>query len=92
MLKLIHMVIKAGEQANVPVAMCGEMAGDFRYTRLLLALGLRELSMHPATLPQIRHIIQNTDIAALAGDVGQVLTLACSEEVEQYVDCINANG
>ena len=61
-LKLIYMVLKAGRKANIPVSMCGEMAGDPRYTRLLLGLGLREFSAQPAALLEVKRVI-NTSIA-----------------------------
>ena len=44
-LQLIRLVIKAGNNAQIPVSLCGEMAGNVKYTRLLLALGLRNFSM-----------------------------------------------
>jgi len=56
-LKLIAQTITAGRQAGIPVAMCGEMAGDPRYTKLLLGLGLEEFSMHPNSHPPIKQII-----------------------------------
>ena len=46
-LRLIAATLAAGDGAGIPVGMCGEMAGDPRYTRLLLGLGLREFSVHP---------------------------------------------
>ncbi|MES9906288.1 MAG: phosphoenolpyruvate--protein phosphotransferase [Sedimenticola sp.] len=49
-LRLIRMTIAAGEHAGIPVAMCGEMAGDRRYIPLLLGLGLREFSVPPVSL------------------------------------------
>jgi phosphotransferase system enzyme I (PtsI) len=64
-LRLIRMTIEAGAQAGIPVAMCGEMAGDPRYTRLLLGLGLTEFSMHPASLLEIKRIIIDADVGAL---------------------------
>ncbi len=62
-LKLIHTTIMAGKKENIPVAMCGEMAGETKYTRLLLGLGLREFSVHPATLLEVKQIVidSNTD-------------------------------
>src|SRR3546814_20611937 len=45
-LQLISHTINAGVGAHIPVTMCDEMAGDPRYTRLLLGLGLTEFSMH----------------------------------------------
>ena len=64
-LRLIHTTIKAGKKENIPVAMCGEMAGETKYTRLLLGLGLREFSVHPATLLEVKQIIIDSDIGEL---------------------------
>lgn len=62
-LRLILATIKAGKQAGVPVAMCGEMAGDARYTRLLLGLGLKEFSVHPNALLEVKQAINETNIS-----------------------------
>jgi len=64
-LKLIHTTIKAGKKENIPVAMCGEMAGESKYTRLLLGLGLREFSVHPATLLEVKQIVIESNIRKL---------------------------
>ena len=64
-LRLIQGVIKAGRKANIPVSMCGEMAGDSRYTRLLLAMGLREFSMPPANLLEVKQLVRESDIGKL---------------------------
>ncbi len=47
---LVSRVIQTANRAKVPVAICGEMAGDIRFTRLLLGLGLQQFSMYPAQL------------------------------------------
>lgn len=65
-LRLIAMTIDAGRDAGIPVSMCGEMAGDARYTRLLLALGLREYSMHPSSILEIKRIVLDSDLSELA--------------------------
>jgi phosphoenolpyruvate-protein phosphotransferase (PTS system enzyme I) len=62
-LRLVRMTLEAGLAAGVPVAMCGEMAGDPRFTRLLLGLGLREFSVHPSVLLEIKQIINTTVVA-----------------------------
>ena len=72
-LQLIRMTIQAGLQARIPVAMCGEMAGDPRYTRLLLGLGLTEFSMHPASVLEVKQIIMQSDIGVLRNRVAEVL-------------------
>ena len=64
-LRLIRTTIIAGQKANIPISMCGEMAGEKEYTRLLLGLGLREFSMHPATLLEVKEIINKTNISEL---------------------------
>ena len=61
-LRLIKMVIDAGQQHDSPVAMCGEMAGDTRYTRLLLGMGLSEFSMHHTALQEVKRVINNCHI------------------------------
>ena len=61
-LRLIQATIVAGQKANIPISMCGEMAGEKEYTQLLLGLGLREFSMHPATLLEVKEIINKTNI------------------------------
>jgi phosphoenolpyruvate-protein phosphotransferase (PTS system enzyme I) len=61
-LKLIGMAIAAANKANVPIAVCGEMAGELRLTRLLLGFGLTNLSMHPAHLLAIKQRVLATDV------------------------------
>ena len=63
-LRLISTSIIAGREAGIPVAMCGEMAGDTRYTRMLLGLGLEEFSVHPTALLELKHIVRNTSFGA----------------------------
>jgi phosphoenolpyruvate-protein phosphotransferase (PTS system enzyme I) len=60
-LRLLHDVIATGRKRGVSVTVCGELAGDARYTRLLLALGLLDFSMHPSTLLEVRRVIRASD-------------------------------
>ena len=62
-LRLIQMTILAGEKMGIPVAMCGEMAGDARYTRLLLGMGLKEFSVHPNSLLEVKQVITESRVA-----------------------------
>jgi phosphotransferase system enzyme I (PtsI) len=89
-LKLISMTIKAGRKAGIPVAMCGEMAGEPRYTRLLLGLGLREFSMQPAMVPEVKRIVQECDVDVLTKKVQRVLRMPSAVEVEAFVERLNA--
>jgi len=88
-LRLIRMTIKAGKVAGIPVSMCGEMAGDPRFTRLLLGLGLREFSMQAVTLLEVKRIINNSDTFELVQDFAGLRELHSAEDVGRLVDQIN---
>ena len=64
-LNLIAGIIRAADKAKVPVALCGEMAGDTALTRLLLAFGLRQYSMHIAHLLDVKQVILKSDYSRL---------------------------
>ena len=88
-LQLIRMTIEAGAAAGIPVAMCGEMAGEPRYTRLLLGLGLRSFSMHPATLLEVKRNIIEADTARLGREVqGALAALDLGETQERLLRLI----
>jgi phosphotransferase system enzyme I (PtsI) len=72
-LRLIQGVIKAGHKAKIPVSMCGEMAGDLRYTRLLLAMGLREFSMPAASLLEVKQVVRQCDITKLQQPLAKLM-------------------
>jgi phosphotransferase system enzyme I (PtsI) len=72
-LQLIGQVIAQGQAAGKPVAVCGEMAGDVEHTTLLLGLGLREFSMHPSHLLEVKERILAADVGALTHWVQQAL-------------------
>jgi phosphoenolpyruvate-protein phosphotransferase (PTS system enzyme I) len=85
-LRLIQITIEAGVQAGIPVAMCGEMASDPRYTRLLLGLGLTEFSMYPGSLLEIKRIIRNSDTRGLRGLAQRLLTCTSSVEMHELIE------
>ncbi|MBI1195200.1 MAG: phosphoenolpyruvate--protein phosphotransferase [Gammaproteobacteria bacterium] len=91
-LRLLKMTIDAGRKAGIPVAMCGEIAGDTRFTRLLLGLGLREFSMYPATLLEVKDVIAHSDIAHLEQRLQVLDQLATAEEVLSFVASLNAES
>ena len=86
-LQLIAMTIAAGHKAGIDVAVCGEMAGDVKLTRLLLGMGLREFSMHPAQLLAVKQEILRCDLPALTRQTAKILRTmepqAIAEAVEQ---------
>jgi phosphotransferase system enzyme I (PtsI) len=90
-LRLIGMVIEAGQHAGIPVAMCGEMAGDPRYTRLLLGMGLTEFSMHPSALQEVKSVINQSSIETLTPRVDALLQSGEADQILAGVDAINAS-
>ena len=80
-LRLIKLVIDAGKNADIPISMCGEMAGDVECTRILLALGLREFSMDSAVISEIKQRVRGTDI----NEIEQiVIDLLSSNDPDHY--------
>ena len=61
-LQLVAHVIRGANKAGMPVAVCGEMAGDERLTRVLLGFGLRQFSMHPAHLLTVKQQVLKSDL------------------------------
>ena len=88
-LRLIETVIKAGKKANIPVSMCGEMAGEKEHTQLLLGLGLREFSLHTASLLEIKKIINNTNIDELGSLIKKVHNTSSGAEVNLLLQRLN---
>ena len=72
-LQLLHTIVTAAEKADIPVSICGGMAGDLRLTRLLTGMGFRELSMPAALLPEIKQAILNTHLETVQPFVKKIL-------------------
>ncbi len=71
--KLVAMAIKSAQKADTPIAVCGEMAGELRLTRLLLGFGLRNFSMHPKQLLTIKQRILTSSIADCEAAANRIL-------------------
>jgi len=65
-IRLIYNTIMACRRASTPLSLCGEMAGDPRFTRVLIGLGLREFSMHSAEILRVKQEVIDCDAHALA--------------------------
>jgi phosphotransferase system enzyme I (PtsI) len=84
-LRLIQMVITAGQQAGIPVSMCGEMAGDPRYIPLLIGMGLREFSMQPGSLLIAKELLLQLDAAKLARQTRKLMKHLGEQDFEQQL-------
>ena len=88
-LRLIKMVIDAGHEHAIPVSMCGEMAGDTRYTRLLLGMGLTDFSVHPAALLEVKDAIQRGDVARFEPVVADLLKYDDPVKIGELLGVLN---
>ena len=85
-LKLVSQTILAANRAETPVAVCGEMAGDPALTRLLIGMGLRQFSMHPSQILEVKHQVVMADAEQLALKVGRILRLEEPDKIRELVE------
>jgi phosphotransferase system enzyme I (PtsI) len=91
-LRLVRMTIEAGAAHKVPVAMCGEMAGDPRFTRLLLGMGLRRFSMQPDALLDIKEIVLGCDTRELQWHTARLFARLDESPPGPLLDALNQLG
>lgn len=88
-LHLIEMTIRAANNAGKKVSVCGEMAGDIKLTKLLLGLGLRQFSMHPAHIPSVKYLVLNTELTQLKPVTKKILQTQDALKIEQLINKLN---
>jgi phosphoenolpyruvate-protein phosphotransferase (PTS system enzyme I) len=89
-LTLVAGTIQTATRGGVPVAVCGEMAGDAQFTRLLLGLGLRSFSMHPSQLLAIKERILRTNLAEVQALAQRVLRASDPAKTRELLGKLNA--
>jgi phosphoenolpyruvate-protein phosphotransferase (PTS system enzyme I) len=89
-LSLVSNIIKRADKAQVPVTMCGEMAGDVSLTRLLLGLGLRAFSMHAAHVPDVKQQVLEADTSALRAAARSMLRASDPVRLKTLLAKLNA--
>ena len=85
-LKLLAQTIAVAQRAGKRVKLCGEIAGDKRYTALLLALGLTDFSMHPSQLLEVRECINTLDRSALRAHSRPLLRANTRQEIQRVLE------
>ncbi len=88
-LMLLAHTISSAEKADIPVSVCGEMAGDPHLTRLLLGMGLRTFSMHPAQILKVKNRVLKSDVSDLAPNVRKILRLDEPGKLQEALDKLN---
>jgi phosphotransferase system enzyme I (PtsI) len=89
-LTLVANTIQTATRGGMPVAVCGEMAGDLQLTRLLLGLGLRNFSMHPSQLLPIKERILGTRLGEVQALAQRVLRTTDTVKTRELLAELNA--
>ena len=89
-LHLVAQVIRGGQKGGKPVAVCGEMAGDAKLTRILLGFGLRQFSMHPAHLLTIKQQVLRSDLAEVTLLANRMLKTEDPDKMLALLERMNA--
>ncbi|WP_142848847.1 phosphoenolpyruvate--protein phosphotransferase [Telmatospirillum sp. J64-1] len=88
-LRLIQFATEAALRARIPVSLCGEIAGDPRFTALLLGLGIRDLSMAAHSIPRVKQRIRSLDLLAATRRARVVMDQSDSARIAQLIDDFN---
>jgi phosphotransferase system enzyme I (PtsI) len=89
-LHLISRIIATSHKFGVPISVCGEMAGELAYTRLLLGFGLRQFSMSPAQVPGIKQRVLTTSLPEIAVLTQKILRAEDPLKIRELLDKLNA--
>lgn len=85
-LRLIQFAAEAAVRARIPISVCGEIAGDPRFTPLLLGLGIRTLSMAPASLPRVKQRLRTLSLAEAVRLAGQVMNQSDERKIAALLE------
>jgi phosphoenolpyruvate-protein phosphotransferase (PTS system enzyme I) len=88
--RLLSQAIASANKAGRPIAVCGEMAGEVDLTRLLLGLGLRNFSMHPAHLLEVKQRVLTSEVAAIKPLIDRIRRADSADRIAQLVEKLNA--
>ncbi len=81
-LRMLMQVVKTSEKFSIPLSICGEMAGEPKYTMLLMGLGFREFSMSSTFIHQIKRIVRSVTIKECENLTDKLMKLETTEEIE----------
>jgi phosphotransferase system enzyme I (PtsI) len=89
-LHLLSHIIVTSNKLGVPISVCGEMAGELAYTRLLLGFGLRQFSMFSAQVPSIKQRVLTTSLPEIALYTPKILRAEDPMKIRELLDRLNA--
>ena len=89
-LRLIQMTVDAAKKYQIPVNLCGEMAGNPKYSALLIGLGLRNLSMAAPSLPRVKQRIINLNVSEAYTHSQNILKQSDTTDISNIIDEYNS--
>ncbi len=85
-LRLLRRIIQAAHDNGIPVAMCGEMAGESSYIPILLGLGIDELSMNPIAILEAKKVLRSMDYKQCREVVDQLFAFTTAEGIKKFLN------
>jgi phosphotransferase system enzyme I (PtsI) len=84
-LRMIRMVTAAGQNHHIPVSVCGQMCSDPKFVPLLIGMGLRQLSVTPHAIPELKAVVRSLSISQAEGIAAHALKLEVARDTETYL-------
>ena len=84
-IRLLKRSLDISHNAGVSASVCGQMSGSVMYTQLLLGLGLRELSVPAAAIPEIKQAVRSVSIADCQAVAKRVLEMNSARDVKAFL-------
>ena len=84
-LRMIEMVVEAGQKHDIPVSVCGQMSSDPKYVPLLIGLGIRQISVSPHAIPEIKEVIRSISIDQAIETAQYAKSQELARDVESYL-------
>jgi phosphotransferase system enzyme I (PtsI) len=85
-LRLIQFTTEAALRSRIPISLCGEMAGDPRLSALLMGLGIRELSMAPSRLPEVKRMIRGLNLLEATNYASRVMAQSSEAAIKELIE------
>lgn len=84
-LRMIRLVVEAGKRNGIPVTVCGQMSSDAAFVPLLIGMGLRQISVTPHVIPELKEVIRNITIEQTEEIAGHAESMEVARDVENYL-------
>ena len=84
-LRMINMAVRAANESQVPISMCGQMSGNPMYTMFLLGIGLRSMSVTPAAIPEIKQVCRRVSIPTCERVAERALEMESARDVRAFL-------